>query len=50
MLARRRVRPLGRLLAKPEFEGFLAGRRPEFLENFRAIVQARSLDQSAASV
>ncbi len=36
-----------RLLAKPEIEGFLAGRHPEFLENFRAIVQATSLDQSA---
>jgi hypothetical protein len=35
-----------RLLAKPEIEGFLAGRHPEFLENFRAIVQAASLDQS----
>lgn len=35
-----------RLLAKPEIEGFLAGRHPEFLENFRAIVQATSLDQS----
>ena len=36
-----------RLLAKSEIEGFLAGRHPEFLENFRAIVQATSLDQSA---
>ncbi|WP_417280892.1 plasmid partitioning protein RepB C-terminal domain-containing protein [Celeribacter sp.] len=35
-----------RLLAMPEIEGFLAGRPPEFLENFRAIVQAISLDQS----
>ncbi|WP_241527351.1 hypothetical protein [Sphingomonas turrisvirgatae] len=35
-----------RLLAKSEIEGFLAGRHPEFLENFRAIVQATSLDQS----
>ena len=35
-----------RLLAKPEIERFLAGRHPEFLENFRAIVQATSLDQS----
>lgn len=37
-----------RMLAKPEIEGFLAGRHPEFLENFRAIVQATSLDQAAA--
>lgn len=35
-----------RLLAKPEIERFLAGRHPEFLENFRAIVQATSFDQS----
>ena len=35
-----------RLLAKPEIERFLAGRHPELLENFRAIVQATSLDQS----
>lgn len=27
----------------------LAGRHPEFLENFRAVVQAASLDQSAAT-
>jgi len=39
---------LERLLSRPEIEGFLAGRHPEFLENFRAIVQATSLDQSAA--
>lgn len=36
---------LERLLSKPLIEGFLAGRHPEFLENFRAIVQATSLDQ-----
>ncbi|QRY94203.1 ParB N-terminal domain-containing protein [Sphingomonas paucimobilis] len=35
-----------RLLSKPEIEGFLEHRHPEFLENFRAIVQATSLDQS----
>jgi hypothetical protein len=35
-----------RLLSKPEIEGFLERRHPEFLENFRAIVQATSLDQS----
>ena len=35
-----------RLLAKPEIERLLAGRHPELLENFRAIVQATSLDQS----
>ena len=39
---------LERLLSRPEIEGFLATRHPEFLENFRAIVQATSLDQSAA--
>lgn len=33
-----------RLLVKPEIEGFLARRHPEFLENFRTIVQATSLD------
>jgi len=40
---------LERLLSRPEIEGFLATRHPEFLENFRAIVQATSLDQSAAA-
>jgi len=40
---------LERLLSRPEIESFLAGRHPEFLENFRAIVQATSLDQSAAA-
>lgn len=37
---------LERLLSKPEIEGFLERRHPEFLENFRSIVQATSLDQS----
>lgn len=37
---------LERLLSKPEIEGFLERRHPEFLENFRSIVQASSLDQS----
>jgi hypothetical protein len=32
---------------KINIEGFLTGRHPEFPENFRAIVQATSLDQSA---
>jgi hypothetical protein len=40
---------LERLLSKPEIEQFLAGRYPEFLENFRAIVLATSLDQSSAT-
>jgi len=39
---------LERLLSKPEIEGFLERRHPEFLENFRSIVQATSLDQSSA--
>lgn len=38
-----------RLLSKPEIEGFLERRHPEFLENFRAIVQATSLDQSTSA-
>lgn len=38
-----------RLLSKPEIEGFLERRHPEFLENFRAIVQATSLDQSMSA-
>jgi len=37
---------LERLLSKPEIERFLERRHPEFLENFRSIVQATSLDQS----
>jgi len=39
---------LERLLSKPEIESFLERRHPEFLENFRSIVQATSLDQSTA--
>lgn len=39
---------LERLLSKPEIRGFLERRHPEFLENFRSIVQATSLDQSSA--
>ncbi len=38
-----------RLLSKPEIESFLARRHPEFLENFRSIVQATSLDQSMST-
>ncbi len=38
-----------RLLSKPEIEGFLERRHPEFLENFRAIVQVTSLDQSTSA-
>ncbi|MDV6333159.1 plasmid partitioning protein RepB C-terminal domain-containing protein [Asticcacaulis sp. 201] len=38
---------LERLLSKPDIAHFLASRHPEFLENFRAIVSATSLDQSA---
>jgi transcriptional regulator with XRE-family HTH domain len=40
---------LERLLSKPEIESFLERRHPEFLENFRAIVQAASLDQSTTA-
>jgi hypothetical protein len=40
---------LERLLSKPDIERFLASRHPEFLENFRAIVLAASLDQTAAA-
>lgn len=39
---------LHRLLSKPEIERFLATRHPEFLENFRSVVQATSLDQPSA--
>jgi len=38
---------LERLISKPEIERFLAGRHPEFLENFRGIIQTASLDQTA---
>jgi transcriptional regulator with XRE-family HTH domain len=40
---------LERLLSKPEIESFLERHNPEFLENFRAIVQAASLDQSTTA-
>jgi hypothetical protein len=36
---------LERLLSKPSIERLLESRHPEFVENFRAIVQATSLDQ-----
>ena len=39
---------LERLLSKPEIERFLNTRHPEFSENFRAIVQATSLDHSSS--
>lgn len=38
---------LERLISKPEIERFLANRQPEFLETFRIIIQAASLDQPA---
>jgi ParB-like chromosome segregation protein Spo0J len=40
---------LERLIGKPEIQRFLAGRYPEFLENFRAIVTATSLDQTGVA-
>lgn len=40
---------LERLMSKPEIERFLETRHPEFSENFRAIVQATSLDHSASA-
>jgi ParB-like chromosome segregation protein Spo0J len=40
---------LERLLGKPEIERFLDTRHPEFLENFRSIVQATSLDQPSTA-
>ena len=40
---------LERLLGKPEIERFLQTRHPEFLENFKSIVQATSLDQPSAT-
>ena len=40
---------LERLLSKPELERFLSGRYPEFVDTFRGIVQAASLDQTAAA-
>lgn len=39
-------RYLERLIGKPEILRFLAGKYPEFLDNFRAIVSATSLDQT----
>lgn len=38
---------LERLMSKPEIERFLETRHPEFSENFRAIVQATSLDHTS---
>jgi hypothetical protein len=38
---------LERLLSKPSIERFLESRHPEFVEYFRAIVQATSLDQTS---
>lgn len=38
---------LERLMSKPEIERFLQTRHPEFSENFRAIVQATSLDHAS---
>ena len=38
---------LERMLSKPEIERFLDSRHPEFLENFRSIVQAASLDHAS---
>ncbi len=40
---------LERLLSKPEIERFLSTRHPEFLDNFRSIVAATSLDQPSAA-
>jgi ParB-like chromosome segregation protein Spo0J len=40
---------LERLLSRPEIENFLSNLYPEFLENFRSIVQASSLDQANAA-
>ena len=40
---------LERMIARPEIERFLMGRHPEFLDQFRAIVSAASLDQTAAA-
>jgi hypothetical protein len=39
---------LERMIAKAEIERFLLTRHPELLEQFRAIVSAASLDQTAA--
>ena len=40
---------LDRLLSKPEIERFVGERHPEFLETFRSIVAATSLDQAGAA-
>lgn len=40
---------LERIITRPEIERFLLGRHPEFLDQFRAIVSAASLDQTAAA-
>jgi transcriptional regulator with XRE-family HTH domain len=40
---------LERLLSKPPIERFLESRHPEFVENFRAIAQATSLDQPSGA-
>lgn len=40
---------LERLLSKSDIERFLGQRHPEFLETFRAIVSATSLDQTAVA-
>jgi hypothetical protein len=40
---------LERLLSRPEIEKFLIERHPEFVENFRSIVLAASLDQTSAA-
>ena len=40
---------LDRLLSKPEIERFVGERHPEFLETFRSIVSATSLDQTGAA-
>jgi hypothetical protein len=40
---------LERIISRPEIENFLSSRHPEFLENFRSIVLASSLDQTNAA-
>jgi hypothetical protein len=40
---------LERLLSKPGIKRFLASRHPEFLETFRTIASATSLDRTAAA-
>jgi hypothetical protein len=41
---------LERLLSKPEIERFLSSRHAEFLEQFRAVISASSLDQPGIAV